>query len=355
MTNQAIMKKISLLLVLTSVALLPAKSQDFGDIMQAGAVDAQTYFEKYTGPVMASFTNGLGAGWYNTGKPHKLLGFDLTATLNIANIPSGERLFEFNPNDFENLQLINSSSNDLPTVVGGAPPSGAMLRIPADQSINIGGGESITYEFDQDFPVPEGIETDNLPVIGFPVPAIQLGIGLPKSTDLKIRYLGANFDEASISLFGIGIMHDLKQWIPGLKQTPFDFSGFMGFTRFSADFDFNENNGDFNADGSTELSASSFTLQGVVSKTLPVITPYIGIGFVVGSSSFDVKGDFTYTDSSTGRDVTVTDPISLDFDAGNSPRINAGLRLKLLILTIHAEYAIQKYNTFTAGVGLSIR
>ena len=349
------MKKISFLLLLTIIALLPAKSQDFGDIMQAGAADAETYFEKYAGPVMASFTNGLGAGWYNTGKPHKLLGFDLTATISIANIPSGERMFDFNSSDFQNLQLVNSSSNELPTVVGGTAPSGALLRIPANQSIDVGGGETITYEFDQDFPVPEGIETDGLPVIGFPVPAVQLGIGLPKNTDLKIRYIGANFDDASISVFGIGVMHDLKQWIPGLKQTPFDFSGFMGYSQFSAEFDFVETDGDFSADGSTELSASSFTLQGVVSKTLPVITPYIGVGFVIGSSAFDVKGDFTYTDATTGQDVTVTDPISLDFDGGSSPRINAGLRLKLLILTIHAEYAIQKYNTLTAGVGISIR
>ena len=53
--------------------------------------------------------------------------------------------------------------------------------------------------------------------------------------------------------------------------------------------------------------------------------------------------------------MTVSDPISLDFDSGSSPRINAGLRLKLLILTLHAEYAIQKYNTLTLGVGISIR
>ena len=278
------MKKIPFLLLLPIIAFLPASSQDFGDIMQAGAADAETYFEKYTGPVMASFTNGLGAGWYNTGKPHKLLGFDLTATVNIANIPSGERMFDFQSSDFQNLVLQNSNTNQLPTVVGGAPPNGSTLLIPAGVPVDVG-GETITYEFDQEFPVPEGIDAESLPVVGFPVPVVQLGIGLPKNTDLKVRYLAVDIEDASVSLFGIGAMHDLKQWIPGLKQIPFDFSGFIGYTTFSAEFDFNSTSGDFRADGVTELSATSFTLQGVVSKTLPVITPYVGIGFVVGSSS----------------------------------------------------------------------
>lgn len=355
MTNQAIMKKLTLLLILTIIAFLPAKSQDFGQIMQAGADDAQLYFEQYAGPVMASFTNGLGAGWYNTGKPHKLLGFDLTVGVNLANIPTAERTFNFSDVNWNNLQI--QGANELPSVVGGS--TNATLVIPANASINLGGGESISYSENIEFDALDGFDASDLPVVGFPVPTAQLGIGLPKNTDLKIRYFGANIEDASINMFGIGVLHDLKQWIPGLKQIPFDASGFIGYTSFTSTFDFEASDPNFAADGSVELSASSFTLQGVISKTLPVITPYIGIGVVLGSSSLDVKGDYTYTNTEPNTNITttetVTDPISLDFDGGNSPRINAGLRLKLLILTIHAEYAIQKYNTFTAGVGLSIR
>ncbi|MGB0443709.1 MAG: DUF6588 family protein [Flavobacteriaceae bacterium] len=32
-----------------------------------------------------------------------------------------------------------------------------------------------------------------------------------------------------------------------------------------------------------------------------------------------------------------------------------GLRLKLLALTLSADYAFQEYDTFTAGIGFSIR
>ena len=351
------MKRLSSLLLLTLIAFLPLRAQDFGQIMQAGAADAELYFEQYAGPVMASFTNGLGAGWYNTGKPHKLLGFDLTLGVNLANIPTSERTFDFNSVGWNNLQL-QSGSTDIPSVVGGDASS--TLVIPANATVDLRGGESITYTEEIRFDALDGFDASDLPVVGFPVPTLQFGVGLPKNTDLKVRYATdfGTLDDGSISLFGIGIMHDLKQWVPGLKQIPLDFSGFFGFTNFSAEFDFESTDPNFQADGSVELSASSYTLQGVVSKTLPVITPYIGIGFVVGSSSLDVKGDYTYVNepgTALETSETVSDPISLDFDGGSSPRINAGLRLKLLILTFHAEYAIQKYNTLTAGVGISIR
>jgi len=351
------MKKLSLVLLLTIIAFLPLRSQDFGEILQAGTADAQTYFEKYTGPIMASLSNGLGAGWYNTAKPHKLLGIDITGTFSVANIPSGERTFEFNENDFENLILQNSSTNTLPTIVGNTASGDAELVIPLGVNVDIGNGQTIRYDAPQRFPVPGGIGDIPFPIIGFPVPVVQVGIGLPKNTDLKLRY-GSDFgliDDGSITIFGIGILHDLKQWIPGLKQIPFDASGFIGFTNFNTSYDILIVEDDFIGDGSVELNASSFTLQGVISKKLAILTPYVGIGFVIGSSSLDVKGNYVYADSQTSLPVSVTDPISLDFDGGSSPRINAGLRLKLLILTFHAEYALQKYNTLTAGIGISIR
>lgn len=350
------MKKIKRIVSAAFILMISfhaVKAQDFGDILQAGTADAQLYLQEYADPIMASFTNGLGAGWYNTAKPHKLLGFDLTVGINIANIPTNERTFNFNDVSWNNLQLRTGSSNTFPTAVGGETSNGVV--IPANIPIDLGNGQTITYSENIEFDAPNGADLESLPVVGFPVPTVQLGIGLPKNTDLKIRYIGANLEDASINLIGIGVMHDLKQWIPGFKQLPFDASGFIGWTRLNADFDFNETSADFSANGVTELSASSFTLQGVVSKKLAIFTPYVGVGFMIGSSSLDVKGDFTYTNTTTGESESVTDPIALEFDGGSSPRLNFGLRMKLLILTIHGEYAIQKYNTLTLGVGLSIR
>ncbi|MEO1255540.1 MAG: DUF6588 family protein [Bacteroidota bacterium] len=355
-------KTITILLVSLIAISHSTEAQDFGAIFEGGTEDANLYLREYTKPIMFSFNNGLGGGWYNTAKPHKLLGFDLTAAVNVANIPQSDRRFDFNDvfgGPDSNLQLL-SGGPDLPTAVGG--PTDARLRIPIGTTIvDPETGSSITYRENQDFDAPEGFDVEDFPIVGFPVPTVQLGIGLPKNTDLKIRYasdFGA-IDDGSFTLLGFGVMHDLKQWVPGLKQIPFDFSGFIGWTRLSAEFDINEGNpgDDFEADGVAELTASSTTIQGVVSKQIAIITPYLGIGYNIAGSSLNVRGDFTYRDDSNGNndEITITDPVSLNFKGGSSPRINAGLRIKLLVLTIHAEYTIQKYNTFTAGVGLNIR
>ena len=334
-----------------------AQSQDFGAIFRGGTQDANTYLRNYTEPIMFSFNNGLGGGWYNTAKPHKLLGFDLTASINIANIPEDERKFNFNDVNWSDLQLLSGDA-DLPTAVGG--PTSARLRIPiGTEIVDPVTNQTITYRQNEDFDAPEGFDVEDLPIVGFPVPTVQLGIGLPKNTDLKIRYasdFGA-IEDGSFTLIGFGVMHDLKQWVPGLKQIPFDFSGFIGWTRLSAEYDINIGNpgDDFEADGVAKITASSTTIQGVISKQIAILTPYVGVGYNIAGSSFNVEGDFTYRDSDNGDEITISDPSSINFKGGSSPRINAGLRIKLLILTLHAEYTIQKYNTFTAGVGLSIR
>lgn len=166
---------------------------------------------------------------------------------------------------------------------------------------------------------------------------------------------GSKCDDGSFNIFGLGVKHDLKQWIPGLKLVPFDFSGFASFNRLKAEYDIIVDDPEFEADGKAILKASSVTVQGIVSKKLAIFTPYVGIGYNIAGSSFNVDGRFTYINTTTNAREDVFDPISLDFSGGSSPRINAGLQIKLLILTLHAEYAIQKYNTFTVGAGISVR
>ena len=332
-----------------------AVSQDnFGEIFRAGADDANTYLQKYTEAIGLSFNSGLGSGWYNTAQPHKLLGFDITASLNVATIPSDEIRFQFNPADYQNLQLVSGDS-DLPSLVGGS--ANTRLSVPAGTTINGTDGSQITYSSAKNFDAPDGlIDANDFPAVGAPVPTIQFGIGLIKNTDLKIRYASdfGSIDDGSIQLIGVGVLHDLKQWIPGLKQVPIDVSGFFGYTSLKVEYDFEESGADYQiTNGSAELKANSTTVQLVASKKIAILTPYVGVGYNIAASSFKVNGIFEYEEGvQTAR---IVDPVDLQFSGGSSPRINAGLRIKLLVLTLHAEYAIQKYNTLTLGAGISIR
>ncbi len=58
---------------------------------------------------------------------------------------------------------------------------------------------------------------------GVLAPTAQLSLGIYKNTDLKVRYLPEiSSNDTKIKAFGVGVMHDVKQHIPGIGILPFD-------------------------------------------------------------------------------------------------------------------------------------
>lgn len=351
------MKKSVLLYILLGFSSASLTAQDFQDLLRAGASDGSQYLQKYMEPAMISFANGLAGGWMNTAKNHKLLGIDITASVNFATIPTDLQNFTFRNADYEAFTLDGSASEgQLPTFGGGAAQNS--LYIPANLTVDIGDGQTYTFTERVDIGAIDGVGAD-LPFTAAPAPTLQLGIGLMKNTDVKIRYIPTvTSGDFQLDLFGIGIMHDIKQWIPGLKLVPIDLVGFIGTTKLTTSIGIDDvNDPDFSiSNAATEMSVTATTVQFLVSKKLAVFTPYAGIGYNFTKSSIDVKGVYTFKDQiNPSNDQTITDPIALSFDGGNSPRMTIGAQLKLLVLTFHADYTVQKYNTFTAGVGISVR
>lgn len=336
-----------------AIAILVASSfqsraqVDFATFLEAGVSDATTIMENYLEPAFLGFGFGINSGWYNTAKPHKLFGFDITPTVSLAMVPTDAEFFTFNASDYSNISLVGTD-DQLPTLFG---PNLPASQLPLLRYTN--GGNSI------DVSTPTGLgvtESEDIPgaINAVPSGMVQVGIGLMKNTDLKIRIIPTieSEGEYEFSMFGLGVMHDLKQWVPGLKQLPLDVSGFVGWNRMSTVIvidDFNTE--DTSDDQTAEFATSSFTLQGLVSKQFSILTVFGGVGIATTKTGFDLKGD--YDDLDEGIDLP-TDPISFDYTSAG-PRINLGVRLKLLILTLHADYALQKYNTLTIGAGISIR
>jgi hypothetical protein len=359
--------------------LLQASAQGFEDILSAGVEDANTYLEKYAAPGINSFGVGLTGGWYNTAKPHKIVGLDVTVSANVATIPDAEKVFDFASAGFQNLMLDQTGGTDVPTLVGGDATSGSEIYIPANTTIEdpTGGGNDIVLDNEIRFATPNGvINLDDIPVVtGMPAPTANIGIGLIKNTDLKIRYTPEiSTDGFKLNMFGIGVMHDVKQWIPVIKNLPFDLSAFFGTTKLTAEYaiDVDVNNSSdngfggqsstsFTGMGNAKFETSATTVQAIISKKLLFFTPYASVGFNAVKSNFTVDGDYTLSsdpdDRVSGDEQTqnVSDPIDMEFTDAGGARMTVGARVKLLILTIHADYTLQKYNTFTAGIGLSIR
>ena len=355
-------KSIQSLLVGTLLICgVSVKAQDFGDIIAAGKDDANLYLQNFLAPAMNSFGNGLANGWYNTGRAHKTLGFDITLSFNMAQIPVSERTFQFIASDYS-MTLEGDSDGIIPTMVGGESETGAEFVIdPGSVTYN---GVTVPINEDIRFDVPSGIDLEEIPVVtGLPVPTLNIGIGVYKNTDLKIRYSPEiNIDDFSLNMFGIGVLHDIKQWIPGIKNLPFDLSAMAAYSKITAtqgiEVTTSSNGGTtrFSGEGTGEFSAKATTFQVIISKKLTVFTPYAGLGVNSVNSTLAVKGDYEYeVTGDQNSPYEIKDPIDLEFSGAGGPRFTIGGRLKLAVFTFHFDYTAQKYSTITGGVGIAVR
>jgi len=218
--------------------------------------------------------------------------------------------------------------------------------------------------------MPPGLDLNYVPS-----PMIQAGIGLIKGTEVMVRYLpNIKYKENEIGLWGVGGKHSLKQWIPGLKKLPaLELSVMYGYTRLHTFVDVKIEPGDINASelpGSTssdwdnqylKILTQVHTANLLVSANLPVVCFYGGLGFVTTQTNLKLEGDYpsVYLDGITPSVQALVDPINMEIrnqDGGvTKPRFNAGIRLKLAVVTLHADYSWANYSVLSAGLGISIR
>jgi hypothetical protein len=343
--------RVLLLLSFPCLCTVNAVAQDeIEKFLQGNIKDAEKLLGAYVAPAMKSVSLGLNQGWYNTGKAHKAFGVDFTTTVNLMLVPEAE--LWFTPNDVvgpDGHLILDESSPDFPkapTMFGPDDDS----RKPVYNLEDDDGNVIWTYN-----DVPAGV-LDIKKEIGYtvvPVVNYNLGFGIGKGTDIKLRYLPEmNLgDDAKLKMFGLGVMHDVKQWIPGLKNLPFDLSGFVGYTKMSVAVDI-ENPDYDNQKG--EFTISGTTVQGIISKKISVLTLYGGLGYNIAKSTLAMKGTYYIEDPVTSIGQEYNDPVKINQSA-SGPRMTAGFRLKLAVFTLHADYTLAKYSCLTAGFGISVR
>jgi hypothetical protein len=336
------MRKINILFLLFVVSVSAFAQDDLSNLVKGSLADANKLVEGYTAPALKAFGYGINQGWYNTAKPHKTFGVDLTVSVSAVYIPNSDLFYTVDNSQLNELELVN---------VGGVPISNSGIG-----SVPTIFGPDVAPEYynatsDTDFQGPKGLDIKNeIGIQAMPVPIANLGIGLPKGFELKFRFvptlqLG---DDAEFGLFGVGVMHDIKQYIPGIKSLPFDLSGFVGYTKMKLTTDISIQSG---ANQQAVFESSATTIQGLISKKISVLTFYGGVGYNLANTKIALLGDYDLDENGT---TEATDPVNIKADA-NGFRTTVGMRLKLAVFTFHGDYTVQKYNTLTVGFGISVR
>ena len=345
--------------------------KDISNIFKAGFVDLNTLAGGYLKPAGNSFSSGLGSNWYNTAEVHKPWGFDLTLGVGVVQAPQSDQTFSLT--GLKNLTPTDPSMTSAPTFTG----KGEGVELNLMQSQTLATGQANPYYPGKivSFTTPKGVSKI------IPTASLQFTIGVPYVNDVSIRLIPTiKTSGFEASLWGIGIKHNFKQWIPGFKDLPFDASVVLAYSKFDVKYGFptdnlvtpdklvsdgvsfipDPNSSDYNNQG-MKVSSNAETANLVFSKNFLFFTPYIGFG--ITNTSFDL--------SMTGNYPTLGDPVQ----SGNTYKMkiknitnpinfkssevmaNAtlGFRLKLAVISVHAQYEFQKYPVASAGFGFTFR
>ncbi|MDZ7738682.1 MAG: DUF6588 family protein [Bacteroidales bacterium] len=362
--NLSLKKRISIIAVATLLLSgQNARAQFETDFFKAGINDGMKLMEAYISPFANAFGAGFNSAWYNTAKPHKLGGFDVTLSVSAAFVPDDALEFDLAGINFTSLELVDPAASSIaPTIAGAKDAMQPGLHFMKEVS----GNEVELVNFDS--PPGTGFGT-------VPAPMLQAGIGLPLGSEIKLRYIpNTPVDEGSISLIGGGFMKSISEHIKAFKLLPVNISAFGGYNRLSANVpisvqpstDANYDNyimADFN-DQSFIVDISSWNISLIGSFDIPLVSAYAGIGYSKTSTLMNIEGYIplptvdptisttnpVYTDADVVEDVT-----EINIENYSGLRMNVGARLKLAVFTFHVDYTYADYNVITGGIGISFR
>lgn len=385
-------------LLAMSITSLQAQS-NLGEILYGGVQDTEKLLNAYMAPFGESLGANLNAGWINTAAPLKPGRFELKMVANVAFVPTREQSYNLDALGFRNpvertyrgvsaVEEWQYSRAVTPTVFGERDNATTITKVLTyEDAVS---GQVISEEI-AELPLPGGLGFSFNPI----APAPQLSVGLPLGTEIMGRYLpgvSRSIDDSNIDftgIWGIGIKHNIKQWIPGIKRLPFSMSLAIGYSATEANFSFlpvlpQAPNGGLFADpnlpgtayNGPAMDPATYAGQGVafrahawnanllVSKKVSVLSVYGGLRYAHALTTLRMQGIYGISgepyqnpddtaDPNNGRYSLVhteEDPIEVHMPL-NQVGLVGGFRLKLAFLSLFAEGNYSKFSTISAGIG----
>ncbi len=316
------------------------KTDNIGYFLAAGIEDAEKLSSLYLTPAAEGLLYGLTGGWFNTASTHEKFGFELSVIINGSFIPSKKKLYTLDVSQFENIQLTSGATQiDVATILG---EENETVEVEATIELN---GQTRTVTFD----LPSGIGLADINFL--PTAFLQGSLGLPKKTDLKLRYFPKiKIDEAKIGMYGMAAQHEISQWIPSM---PFTVSGLIAYTRLDGEYDLTTSNANVSATNDfIELKMNSWLFHIIASKKVSLFDFYGAIGYVTGDSNLSLKGDYTITVQDITKDFS--NPISIQNNISGM-KAAIGTNMKFGFFSLNLNYSFQEFNNLSVGLNFAIR
>lgn len=346
----------------------PVQAQlgDAGEILKAGAGDANILLKNYLAPFGKGFGSSMNTGWFSSAGTHKKLGFDVSLNVGVSVVPTSG--LTFNVDNIGLTTLERTSGSSVTPTINGDDKTDTELGIYFTNPIND------QQELLTEFEMPAGVGFEYVPA-----PMVQASVGLIKSTDVTLRFVpetDLGDDLGTVGLVGFGFKHGLNQWIPGGGLLPVDLSIQMGYTQLTMEVPFDvdpETGADIKNDFAVstwdnqglDFEAKAFTFNAIVGKKLPFVSAYAGLGYETSETSIATPGSYPVTsvnndyngvtETQTRKIEAIVDPIDITIGGENSVRAFAGVQFKVAVFKIFANYTAATYSSFNAGFGITFR
>lgn len=336
------MKKI-LCLALLFTGYLSTAQENVNDLLAAGVNDARRFTNEYLSPASEGLMYGMSNGWFNTADVKPFLGFEISVIGNISPVKDEHKSFVLNTADYENLQFTDgSTSKEVSTALGDLEG----IEVFVEGEIAPGLTERA------EFTLPTGLTSSNVNFI--PTGFVQVGVGLIKGTEVKVRFLPkVDTDDVEVGYYGFGIQHEFTKWLPADKLFPVAISGLIGYTRLNGSYDFTDTDVIDGENQQFKTKAQTWVFQAIASTKLPVINFYGSLGYLTGKSDTDLLGTYIVRQGPF-QSETITDPFSVSKKASGA-RATLGTRLKLGFFRFNADYTFAQFNSFNVGINFGFR
>lgn len=341
------MKKLILVFITVLFCHNTHSQNQLEDLLAAGIEDAQRFASDYISPAAEGVIYNLSNGWVQSAEVKKPLKFEISVIGNVSFVKDEHKSFTLNTNEYNNLYFRDgSSSKEVATAFGENNPDVIVYAIVTD--------DTGFFEEEVEFELPQGLASENVNMI--PTVFLQARLGIFKATELKVRYFPkVDYEDVKTGLIGVGLQHEFTQWLPADKVFPVAIAGFVGFTNLNGSYDFTDSQVIEGANQQFEVTQNSWLFQLQASTKLPVINFYGGLGYVTGTSDFDVLGTYTVRGGTPlfESQNTFEDPFTVR-NKVSGIKANIGTKLQLGFFGIFAEYNLAEYNTATVGIGFGI-
>ncbi|MFQ5889810.1 MAG: DUF6588 family protein [Gemmatimonadota bacterium] len=292
----------------------------------------------YAHPVVSGVGAALNSGFYHTARAHSPLGFDFGIRAMGAFVPAADRAF---------VPILPASLEYRGITY--ADPYGSPPGVPLESPTALGEGTGIVLmpqggyrqallaagENPDDFNIqfPEGFD---FPAV--PMAVAQLGLGVGFGTDAMVRFIPSvqlSQDVGSVSLFGVGLKHQIDRWFPG--PSPVNLSASFGWQRLEV---------------GSYLEARAKHASLIASRDVAFLTLY------AGGTLEDTDVDIEYTVSNAAGIPGVPadgEVIAFTDDSDNSARFTVGSTFNLLLLRLNVDYSFSDYNVLNVNLLVSYR